>query len=522
MKRINLLNVILLLFFISSTVCSQGVKIFTYLENRIVRTLDPYLNRYNEVNERLSFLMFAKLFRVNEEARYIPDVAESWTAESPTSFIIKLREDILWNDDNTSPMRARDVYATYRWLDTTRECPAYPKLPEQLSHLNMEIVDSLRLRVTLRGIDEYTAKERLSFPIIPDGVRSDRRKIREFTNRLFGCGPFYFREHGTSNNESLLRNDNYYRWQNDNQNKIDLVTMIPIPDDPARVNEFMAGHAAMLVEIPFKEISMIDNMGLALIRPYQTLSYEYLGVNYRKPALQDIRVREAISKAINRDRVISSVFFGQAKPISGPFPEGSPYFDPNVLPDPYDADVAAQLIESARKDKAIEKLELLYIQEDGYIGEEKKRACIMIMKFLQDIGLEVEMVGVSSGEWDDRLYKTHNFDLALGSVRSKDLLGDITPLFHAREIGEGLNKTNYMGFNVQEINKELDVFSNLTDVETKKIKGRILHGRFAEQRPHIFLWSLKMNSAFNRQKIGIVDLNAYSFFDRIFDWEVTK
>jgi peptide/nickel transport system substrate-binding protein len=90
-------------------------------------------------------------------------------------------------------------------------------------------------------------------------------------------------------------------------------------------------------------------LGDPAIRAVQApeLGYVFIGWNQARPQLRDARVRRALTHALDRARIVSSIFAGLGTPISGPFPRQQPCYDASIAPLPYDLDAARRLLDEA-------------------------------------------------------------------------------------------------------------------------------------------------------------------------------
>lgn len=113
-----------------------------------------------------------------------------------------------------------------------------------------------------------------------------------------------------------------FDWESDGPG-FDKVTFRFIPDEETRILEFKKGNVDVLGSVPYQYIEELEKEdGVTIVRvPNYVLSY--LGWNNKKPIFQDLRVRQAIALAIDRDTIIANTFRGEAQPVYGPLPKAT-------------------------------------------------------------------------------------------------------------------------------------------------------------------------------------------------------
>ena len=510
-------------------------RIFSYLENRLVETFDPLTYNPNPVNDRLSSLLYASLFRVDEYSQPVPDMAETIKPDPSLArtFIVTLRKGLKWS--NGTPVSSEDALFTID-LITNKEtdCSGNPPLRYLLSQIkDKRYLDPLKLSVTFdRKLDIKEAMVRLTFPVLPKKIlKKPVLKPRDqFSANPVGSGPFHIAP-GFAVGAHLLRNPDYHQFESSNKQFVEEVQMVGFPDDISRVQSFKSGKYHLMVDVPWESLPQIR--ASFKIYPYESLSFHYLGCNFKNPLLAIPKVRKALSMAIDRSRLIASVYSSSnaAEIVSGPFPSGSPYIDPAVIPDPYDPEAAKRLLREAgltdnNNDGLLEymgkpiDLRLLYVELQGSEGNANRSVCEFIEGQFRTVGIKVTPMRYPSGSFAKKLKVDHDFDLVFNQWRFTEGEGDPTTLFSTIE--KGLETYNYIGYSDQKVDLLFRQFKMADDPDTRKYVGRRIHMHLAEERPYLFLWSLKYNSAFNPKLITNISINPFAYFDSIMKWRIKK
>ena len=233
-----------------------------------------------------------------------------------------------------------------------------------------------------------------------------------------GTGPFRWGESRPGEYTRLVRNPSYWSA---GQPYLDEIVYRVLPDRAAASGALEAGEIqlAAFSMVPLADLARIAKVpGLDVItRGYEALTYQLVvEVNHRKPELADVRVRRAISHAIDRDFVARTIFVGFAATSSGPVPRNDPQF--------YDAAAQVPAFDPARANALLDeagfkrgangmrfKLRLLpapFFNETRQFGAYLRQA-------LAAVGIEADLVNNDSAAHTKAVYTDRAFDLAVGS-----------------------------------------------------------------------------------------------------------
>jgi peptide/nickel transport system substrate-binding protein len=316
--------------------CSGGPSTppgyLTVLITSSPNNLDPRIGT-DEVSQRVSQLVFDTLLNLDDSLRVVPGLATGWTMPDPTTYIVSLRHGVRFHDGHE--LTSADVVYTFR------------------SFLSPSFISArkgaYRMLDSVRAIDRYTVEFTLKepfgsfpinlvMPIVPDGAGPD------FRNHPIGTGPYEFVSYATDDRIVLKANPDYFGGPPRNAG---LVLKV-VPDDTMRGLELRKGSADIVVNDLSPDIvkQLAGDPALRVITTPGT-NYTYVGLNLRDPLLKDVRVRQALAYAINRDDIVRYLRRGLARPAVGILPTVSWAFDPHVFAFPYDPAKAKQLLDEA-------------------------------------------------------------------------------------------------------------------------------------------------------------------------------
>jgi oligopeptide transport system substrate-binding protein len=249
----------------------------------------------------------------------VPGVAESWESSDNKTYIFHLRHNAKWS--NGDPLTAHDFVYSFRRAVNPNTAGPYSWYLEMTGMVNAAaIIDGKKPIESLgvSAVDDYTFKVELENPLpyfVAMTSHTTLRPVHQATVETFGdkwTQPEHFVGNGAYKvsqwvvNEKIVmtRNDQY--WDNTNT-VINKVTYLPIENQITDMNRFLAGDVDMTYEMPpehFKRMKKEHPESLK-VTPY--LCSYYYGFNTAKAPFDDVRVRKALSYAINREAIANYV-----------------------------------------------------------------------------------------------------------------------------------------------------------------------------------------------------------------------
>jgi len=272
----------------------------------------------------------------------IPGVATSWHTTDNKKFTFKLRKDAKWS--NGDPVTANDfVYSFRRAVDPVTASP-YSWYLEMTTMVNAaDIIAGKKDKSTLgvKAIDDYTLEVQLASSVpyfvmmmghttmMPVHQATVEKYGDNWTKaeNFVGNGAFVVNKWVVNERLELVRNK--YYWDNAHT-VLNKVTFLPIENQVAEMNRFLSGELDFTNELPnelFKRLKKEHSESVAIKGNLCTYYYNF---NTHKAPFDDIRVRKAISYAIDRD-IITKVLLGQGqKPAYFLTPEITANFNPEL------------------------------------------------------------------------------------------------------------------------------------------------------------------------------------------------
>ena len=319
-----------------------------------VTSMDPhFLNIAPNIN--IASHVFDALTHVDQDARLIPGLAVSWRAVDATTWEFRLRRGVRFHDG--AELTAEDVVFS---IERTFQVPNGQFRTFTQRIVGKQILDAHTLR--LKTATPYAmVPYDLNSVFIVSRKAAARSGPEDFDSgkAMIGTGPFRFARFARGDRVELARNDDYWgakpAWEK--------VTFRIVPTDPARLAGLLSGELDAIEQVPPADLPRIRRD--ARLQTAQKVSWRtiffYLDQHRdRAPGLadkagrplarnpfRDLRVRRALSKAINRPVIAERLMDGAALPASNLV--SPPVFGhaPDLKPEPYDPEGAKRLLAEA-------------------------------------------------------------------------------------------------------------------------------------------------------------------------------
>jgi peptide/nickel transport system substrate-binding protein len=154
-----------------------------------------------------------------------------------------------------------------------------------------------------------------------------------------GTGAYYTESWKKGDPVILKRNPNYWK----NTPAVDEVRIEYVPDDNTRVLKLQGGEDDIVDFVPFSQLAALSAQPGIKAQNFLIQQTTFIILNVTKPPLNDVKVRQALNYATDKEAIIKSVFFGQGEVMKAPIPLGT-YVDKNSPGYPYDLAKAKALI----------------------------------------------------------------------------------------------------------------------------------------------------------------------------------
>jgi peptide/nickel transport system substrate-binding protein len=207
------------------------------------------------------------------------------------------------------------------------------------------------------------------------------------------------------------------------------VTFAIVPGLQAAMDRLEVGEFDLIPEVPPYSFERLAANPLIRLAKVGGLNVRFLGMQMDRPALRDRRVREAVTRAVDRERLATILGRGATLVAQGPLPPASLSYDPQIRQPAYDPRRARVLLKEAGTEPGL-ILRLLYNASLEMWSE----AVQAVRSDLRKVGLGVELIGAP--DWktfhEERRKGTHDLYLYGWSVSTPDPERFLFPLFHSK------------------------------------------------------------------------------------------
>jgi len=467
--------------------------------------------------------IFNSLIKYDENLEYAPDLAESWQiSNNQKTITFKLKKGLEWQDGE--PLTSSDVLFTWKLI--TNPNTRTPYASDYQLVIKAEAPNPHTFKITYADSYAPALDTWASLHILPKHILENE----DINNTFFSRNPI---------GSSYYKLDNWISGQqvtlNANENSISGPPLIKkltsriIPDTSSQFLELTADNIDLMNinPIQYQRVFPAKKDLQSKIELYKELGngYTYLGFNLRKAPFNDIKVRQALNYAIDKEEVIKGVLLGLGESISSPYKPGTRWNNPNLNPYPYKPKKALKLLNEAgyiKNSKGILLKDGIPLKFEIITNQNKQRemTAVLIQRRLQEIGVEVSIRVIEWASFVNRFIKTGDFDVVvLGWSLSLD--PDQYNIWHSSQQGPG--QFNFLGYSNKNVDKLLEVGRK----ELNLLKREKIYHEFSkyllEDSPIVYLYAGYSLSAIHKRVKGIKQPSPPAgIYHNNYDWFIPK
>jgi peptide/nickel transport system substrate-binding protein len=431
---------------LSTGAIAQEGKTLTYADFQVVQTNWQMASDDSYLGSRAG--CFETLVRLNSKLQLEPGLATAWEQVEPTAWEFTLRDGVEFQDG--APLNADAVVGALNHL-LAAEMPARPFSPKLIK--SVEAVGEKVVRITTQT-PSVLLPAQMAAP--NTNILSPAAYQGKNIDPIGRCtGPFEIVEVKPKEYLKFKRNDNYWGGKP----ALDGGMVVFIPDANTRMTQVRSGEADIARLIPPHGVKQLEGaQGIELVQ-LKTPRVTELLLNNKKEGLNDVRVRQAIQAAIDREAIAASVYEGTVTAAASAFVPEDPWAPKGIEPI-YDPARAKALLEEAGIRPGQLQLELL-----AYTSRtELKDIAAIIQAQLGEIGIKVNVrVAEYTAIEPDMIAGT--YDMAL---MSRGYLTDIADpygfLLADYSCGGSYNMSHYCS---EEVDAQLEKAAALNDPQAR-------------------------------------------------------
>jgi peptide/nickel transport system substrate-binding protein len=325
-----------------------------------------------------------------------PLLATGWKNIDPTTWEFKL---VAGKFANGEVINAAAVKASYDWLlktDAGKALTTGKNIGPFIA--DVIVVDDQTVHIKTMRPNPVTPKIVQQVTIVPPKLWADVG-VEGFTTKMVGSGPYT----AEFNKETLIGTPNP-NWRGTRGN-IDRIEWYELSEGPARAQALLSGQIDIDVLLSRDSLSQVQAAGIKTLAKRSTRTLGLSLVTMRKPAadkpsepvkgpLADVRVRQALNYAIDKQAIVDGIFGGNGAPASQSASSVINGFNPAIKPYEYNPAKAKQLLTEAGYPNGF-PLEFRAIMTDSAISQTYQAA----VQDLTRIGLKVDLISQPFPDW---------------------------------------------------------------------------------------------------------------------------
>lgn len=361
--------------------------------------LDPTGGAAGAIDEVVYANIFEGLTRFGSDGSVNPALSSTWEiSEDGRRYVFTLRPNVVFHDG--AAFSAEDVKFSIDRAMAEDSTNAQKGLFANID--NVEVIDDTTVAFNLKQADGS-----LLFNLAwGDAIIMDEASAGSAATNPVGTGPFVFDKWVQGDRIEIARNDNYWG----EPAKLDRATFKFISEPTAAYAAILAGDLDAFPNYPAPEnLAQLDADPRYSVVLGSTEGETIVSTNNAKAPFDDVRVRQALAHAINREEIIDGAMYGYGTPIGTHFAPHNPAYVDLTGQSAFDPEKAKALLkEAGHEDGLTISLKLpppAYARRGGEI----------IAAQLRDVGITAEIENLEWAQWLEQVLKGKDFDLTIVS-----------------------------------------------------------------------------------------------------------
>lgn len=483
---------------------SQGLAVpkvgGTYTEGLVGNPehINPLLSPTNDVDTDLSRIVYAGLLKFDQNLNLVPDLAESFPEISPSGkeYTVKLKGELYWHDG--AVLTADDIVFTFRAIQN-------PELrsPLRLSWNKVEVekLDDRTVKIMTRESSAAFIAN-LTVGILPkhvwETVPTEAFAFSKFNLEPVGAGPFQISEikRGRDGEIREVKLKAFERYHQSGGPYLKKIVLKFYPTTAELIDAYHARDIAGLGYVPFDQTLFIEPKKKLRQFLLPLPQYQAVFLNRAKnPApLEDVRVRMALARSVDKKKIIAEVYGGQASEAYGPLLLGHLGYHPEIPGaemNIYDVERAKALLEEAgwiidpgtgyRKDK-LGRIITLSLATNNF--SPNVRVAQALKETWEGIGIQIILHVETVSDLEEKFIRPREYELLLFS-ENVGADPDPYPFWHSSQLRDpGLNLSTFSNRTADKL--LIEARANIP-AEERAAKYRQFQEIFVGDVPAIFL-----------------------------------
>lgn len=509
----------------STQTAASGEKIVNIGVTDSLGSINPFVIDQTFINKYAVDLQFLPLVEFDENVNFEYILADSITTEDNKNFIVHINDDAAWSDGN--PITAYDV--EYSFLRLASPIVANATLVYNVFEgvgddgfveegatgvSGVQVIDDKTIQFTTKepmSMITFQSAYACYLHTMPKHVIEKFSEAELTTQDWFNhpdvvSGPFMVTDYDTDHYISYVANKNYWKGAP----KIDKLN-IKIVDSSQVYSGLQSGEIDVthhtMTNIPqedMESIEALDNVNVVYGSPVTNQS-----VFIQTENIPDVRVRQALVYAIDRQKIVDELLKGHGEVVEGFLSSASPYYDDSITPYGYDPEKAKELLAEAGWDGS-QTLRFFVNSGDGTFVN---AAQVMVAQWAA-VGIKAEVQTVDLATLMSMAGST-DYDLFAVQYTYPpiDPSVDIAWLLSGAE--------SWTGYSDPSIEEALGAVGTTEDTAGLKELYSTIDKKVQEDVPMFSAYIISAQGAVSK-RLTNVHANVYGFFNNIQEWDVVE
>lgn len=461
------------------TTAMAGIAMAQPTEVRIGVALEPpALDPTAGAAEAIDIVVYQNVFegltRIDQTGTVQPGLAESWTiSEDGLTYTFKLHDGVTFHDG--SAFDAEDVKFTFDRILADGSVNAHPEFYKPIT--SVTVIDPLTVEFKLdRQIGRFLFDLGRGDAVIvaPESAENN-------ATQPIGTGPFAFLQWDKGSRVILEAYGPYWG----EPAHLSKATYVFIGDTATMTNALLAGDIDGTNNFATDALAVFESNPQFKVLVGTTEGETILSTNNKKPPFDNLKVRQAMAHALDRQAIIDGTTNGYGVPIGAPFAPHNPYYVDLTATYPHDIAAAkALLAEAGLPDGFSATLKLppvAYARTSGQI----------IASQFAEVGIKLELINVEWAQWLEDVYTNKDFDLTIVS--------HVEPF----DIGNYANPDYYFGYDNPEFQALIEKLNGTTDEAARKELAIEAQTILATDAVNGYLFELAQTGVWNAKLEGM-------------------
>ena len=348
----------------------------------------------------ITYAIYDNLFEKNADGGYDPSICEDYdVSDDGLVYTFKIRDDVKFHDG--TQMTAEDVaFSINRTIEKGWAA------------------DMVAAIESVEATDDYTVVLTLSRPFggmigslaSPYFSIMSKAYLEEngddiVERKPMGTGAYKFVEWVSGDHITLEANEDYFKGAP----SIKTVTFKPITDKNTGLIALQAGEVDAFLNVNYSDIPAVEEDDSLAFYSTDLAAVLSLNMNIENEILSDVRVRQAVNYAINRDNIIQGALEGQGTAANSPVPPTCDGYSEDVKGYEYDPDKARELLKEAGYEDGLSFT--IKIKEDS----KNQKVAQVIQSDLKAVGIDVDIQILEAGAYTTDVYSNGDYEMTISA-----------------------------------------------------------------------------------------------------------